>query len=120
MEQERMEEGRLPGEVVIVYRRPQPREVVEQYSRPLPACMLPQKEPRKRRLGLVIFLIALAVVTALALGLWLWPEENAPGQEAGEVAASAGISIPTYPVGQGGVFAMETEKNLPFRRFTAR
>ena len=112
MEQERMEEGRLPGEVVIVYRRPQPREVVEQYSRPLPACMLPPKElkKRKRRLGLVIFLIALAVVTALALGLWLWPEENAPGQEAGEIAASAGISIPTYPVGQGGVFAMETEK----------
>ena len=47
MEQELREEGRLPGEVVIVYRRPQPREVVEQYTRPLPARMIPPKEPKK-------------------------------------------------------------------------
>ena len=115
MEQDRMDEGRLPGEVVIVYRRPQPREVVEQYARPLPACMLPQKEPkkRKRRLGLVIFLLGLVVVTALALGLWLWPEEKVPAHGSGEPAAPAEIAIPTYPVGQGGVFEMETEKSEP-------
>ena len=63
MEQELREEGRVPGEVVIVYRQPQPREVVEQYTRPLPARMIPKKEPKKRRkrLGLIIFLICLAV-----------------------------------------------------------
>ena len=112
MEQERMEEGRLPGEVVIVYRRPQPREVVEEYSRPLPACMLPQKEPKRRKkwLGLVIFLVGLLVVAALALGLWLWPEEKMPEPWFEGPAASGEITIPSYPVGQGVVFEMETEK----------
>ena len=112
MEQERMEEGRLPGEVVIVYRRPQPREVVEQYSRPLPACMLPKQEPKKRkkRLGLVIFLLALVVVVALVLGLWLWPEGTISEPWGEEPAASGNIAIPSYPVGQGVVFEMEAEK----------
>ena len=77
MEQELREEGRLPGEVVIVYRRPQPREVVEQYTRPLPARMIPPKEPKKRRKrrGLVIFLLCLGVAAALALAA-LVPEEE--------------------------------------------
>ena len=115
MEQELREEGRLPGEVVIVYRRPQPREVVEQYARPLPARMIPKKEPKKRRKrrGLVIFLLCLGVAAALALGLWFWPEEEATAPKPAAPAAPVEISIPTYPVGQGVAFDMETEKAQP-------
>ena len=58
-------EQRTQGEVVEVYRHPQPKEVVEVFSRPLPwlAKEEPPKKHHKRRVW--IFLLCMAVILAL-------------------------------------------------------
>ena len=74
--------GRLPGEVVEVYRRKLPQEVVETYRRPLPGAAAPEQPeqlaqpsaaPKKKsRKGLWIFLGCLTVIVALAAAGWLF------------------------------------------------
>ena len=70
--------GRLPGEVVEVYRPKEYREVVEVYTRPLPGVMQPKPvleyapAPKKRRKKrLLIALICLTLLAILGLGGWM-------------------------------------------------
>ena len=74
---EHLEQTNQPREVVLEYRQPDCREVVEQYSCPLPkrrrvrqAPPAPVKQKKKRRIGLWVFLGLLAVIVlAAAVGL---------------------------------------------------
>lgn len=118
-------EQREHGEVVEVFRHPQPREVVEVYSRPLPWVAQPKapEPPKKRRkTGLWIFLGCLAAIilltaAAIVLALSFKPEEVVDdGPHLWEGWASeeywdeiygrtedetAEIAIPTWPTGLG-------------------
>ena len=111
--------GRLPGEVVEVYRPKEYREVVEVYTRPLPEAMCPRPvmdyapAPKKRRKrGLLIALVCLTLMAVLGLGGWMlfnmmmWNAppmvDFAPQFPAFEQPkVSAEITIPTWPTGQG-------------------
>ena len=116
-------EERLPGEVVEVYRQPDPREVVETYVRPLPgvspAGSPAQKPPKKkRRRGLWIFLACLAgaaLLTAAALAVrnyllretrddFEWYYEEYDSAETAE-----GVTIPAFPTGQGAELTVRRE-----------
>ena len=123
-EQQPAQEGRLPDEVVEVYRQPVPGEVVERYTRPLPGWKEPPPErPRKRRRrGLWIFLICLAVVLGIAAGVLVW-NWLAPGRftdrfeywydygwEEENEEATGEITIATYPTGEGATLEVETEQ----------
>ncbi len=117
-------EERTPGEVVEVYRQPDPREVVETYIRPLPGAAETAErgsaKPKKhRRLGLWIFAACIAVGVLLAVGArvldslysqeqhdpfeWYYDEEE-PGN------VSTEITIPTAPTGQGVKLAVARER----------
>ena len=102
---------RDPREVVEVYRPREHREVVEVYTRPLPGGCRPKPpvRPRRRRSrrGLWVFLACFGLTAALALTavlarFWWWggPQvEYYP--EDGWEESPQGVSIPTYPIGQG-------------------
>ena len=70
---EHLEQNTQPREVVLEYRQPDCREVVEQYSCPLPkrrrvrqAPPAPVKQKKKRRTGLWIFLGLLTAIVVIA------------------------------------------------------
>ena len=115
--------GRLPGEVVEVYRPKEYREVVEVYARPLPEAMCPRPvleyaPPKKRRKrGLWIALICLTLLAILGLGGWMlfrmmmWAPPMAGGFDpyfpSPELQVTAReITIPTWPTGQGAELAI--------------
>ena len=69
---EHLEQNNQPREVVLEYRQPDYREVVEQYSCPLPKRRrvrqtppVPVKQKKKRRTGLWIFLGLLAAIVVI-------------------------------------------------------
>lgn len=118
---------RLPGEVVEVYRRNDPREVVETYSRPLPGRVdtaaapeaLPVKKKKSRK-GLWIFLACLLVLSLIsAAGIflyeWILPSISFHGEyyfgphDAYHSSINEEVTIPTYPIGQGGTLAVQRE-----------
>ena len=101
---------RLPGEIVEIYRQPDPREVVETYIRPLPGVsrVRTARPLRRKKKGLWIFLAVLAGTAVLAAAAWLlesrrpyqdrceqYYEDFLPEETGGE------ITIPTFPTGQG-------------------
>ena len=104
--------GRDPREVVEAYRQPDPREVVEVYSRPVPGRRGPrpaaprEKRHRSRRAGLYRFLICVAVLAGLTAGSWaldyFYYDYDQDGWRPGDAAQeNREITIPSWPVGQG-------------------
>ena len=137
---EREEAGRLPGEVVEVYRAPLPgrtrdprevievyrqpdtREVVEVYSRPIPvsregraAPSMPAGDRRRRqRRGLIKFLVCVAVLVGLAVAARMMDRlafRDGGGAE-GDPAfyEPETVSIPSWPVDQGTAFSLSRER----------
>ena len=129
---EREQAGRLPGEIVEIYRAPCPRdprevveiyrqpdsrEIVEIYSRPIPARpvrrAVPASRPgkRRRRRGLWTFLICAALLAGLSLAarLVLPPEPRKSHGGGSEGYESEEITIPDWPVGQGISFLLSRE-----------
>ena len=122
--------GRVPGEVVEVYRPPEYREIVETYTRSLPDYMDPvlrdfferldaqeeQKRKKRRRRGLLIFLVLLVAAAGLALGARFWPRQPERGYYEGdwhgalEETEDEEITIPAYPTGQGVTFTLQRDK----------
>ena len=112
--EERKEFGR---EIVETYRQPEHREVVEVYSRPLPGYEAKQNAEllamsarrKKRRKGLIIFLICFAVVVLLAVGARLLIHARGPERDSFEKyyddetqeEVYEEITIPAFPTGQG-------------------
>ena len=103
--------GSQPGEIVEYYRRPAAQEVVETYVRRMPGHSRPQSPPARRKrkkTGLWIFLLCLAVVLVAAAGAWAfrraqtwWPANFFFYHQETEPVPTTGITIPTYPTGQG-------------------
>ncbi len=136
---EREEAGRLPGEiveiyraprlpggdrdvreVVEVYRQPDPREVVETYSRPLPRrgetrglSAVPPAKKRTRR-GLWKFVACVTLLVGLTIAVRL--AEGLPAGIKGSYDGSSAsygaeaITIPDWPVGQGGSLALSRDR----------
>ena len=110
----------LPGEVVECYIQPDPREVVERYSRPLPGRRAVPPQPRRRsRRGLWVFSAVPggdSWVPPLALCCGTTAREKARDDrfvltimmERDSSAAMEEITIPTYPTGQGVELTVET------------
>ena len=135
---EREEAGRLPGEIVEVYRsplpgeerdcreivevyrQPDPREVVEVYRRAVPgrggaasAPGRPKAAPRRRRRGLYKFLICVAVLTGLTAAARFVDYRYFRGEWLPEDAvyeAREEITIPSWPVDQGAGLAVSREQ----------
>ena len=114
----RLHEERDPREVVEVYRQPDSREVVEIYSRPAPRIRerpAPPPPPRRRgKRGLWAFVGCVAVLVGLALGSRaLEYAPAAPGKSragGAPVSQSEEISIPAWPVGQGAILTVSRER----------
>jgi len=110
-----MEQRREFGqEIVETYRQPDRREVVEEYSRPLPGCKRVQAEPprhKNRKKTLLIFLISFAVIAVLAAGAAILAHQNRDPEEDDlqEDFSSDEITIPSYPTGRGVVLPVERE-----------
>lgn len=102
-----MEQRREFGqEIVETYRQPDRREVVEEYSRPLPGYKCVQAEPprhKNRKKTLLIFLISFAVIAVLAAGAAILAHQNKEPAEDDlqEDFSSDEITIPSYPTGRG-------------------
>ena len=102
-----MEQRREFGqEIVETYRQPDRREVVEEYSRPLPGYKCVQAEPprhKNRKKTLLIFLICFAVIAVLATGAAILAHQNKEPAEDDlqEDFSSDEITIPSYPTGRG-------------------
>ena len=117
-------EQKIPGEVVAVYRHPQPREVVEVFTRPLPWLSQPDAAPppkKRSKKGLWIFLICLGVILAVTaaaifVAYRFRPQDAHGGPDLWDGWASeeyrdyfyefpeeqaAEITIPSWPTGQG-------------------
>lgn len=121
--------GRLPGEIVEVYRQPDPREVVEHYCRPLPETYsarqaasplelwdIPIPAPvadraarrRRRRRGLWVFTACVALLVAMTAAIRIWEERNRSfrdsfehyGWDYEEEDLPEEITIPRWPTGQ--------------------
>ena len=121
-----MEEHKEFGqEIIETYRQNDPREVVEVYSRPLPGREVKQAETRetavrrkKRKKGLVIFLICFAVVAILAIAAGLLAYRNGgsgnrPFEKDSDsewTGDSEEITIPTHPFGEGVTLTVERER----------
>lgn len=139
---EREEAGRLPGEIVEVYRaplrpgaevrarrdprevvecyrQPDPREVVESYSRPVPQGRLRRPAAslhpvKRRKKGLVRFLICVTLLVGVALGTRLaedlWPRKVQGGVfHAHSYGEPEDITIPEWPVGLGASLTVSRE-----------
>ena len=102
-----MEQRREFGqEIVETYRQPDRREVVEEYSCPLPGYRQVQAEPpghKNRKKTLLIFLICFAVIAVLATGAAILAHQNKEPAEDDlqEDFSSDEITIPSYPTGRG-------------------
>lgn len=109
-------EGRLPGEIVEIYRQPDPCEVVETYVRPLPSSHphavwqgYAGGKKKRSRTGLWIFLgclgalLLMAGLAAVLHGLRSAddPFESYCPEGLWEEAASREITISTWPTGLG-------------------
>ena len=121
--EERTGREQFPGEIVETYRQPDPQEVVETYRRPLPKRMAPprpasRRRRRRRKKGVLIFAVCCLLLAAAAGGAWIL--QGMLSRESGrdpfyydyenpEDSASAEITIPTYPYGEG--VALTVEKN---------
>lgn len=109
--EEREDNRRLPGEVVETYSRPDHREVVEVYTRPLPGIPRQKAAPpagKKKRKGLWIFMGCLAVAVALSVTAFAWRQLRNFGRDRFgqyspyEVETEPGdITIQSWPTGQG-------------------
>lgn len=116
--QDRREE-RLPGEVVECYIQPDPREVVERYTRPLPGRRSAPEASRSRRRsrkGLWVFLLCFVVVAGASIAAWLWSSAREEEQsdhfyydyeERENAASTEEVTIPTYPTGEGAEMRVE-------------
>ena len=123
-----------PQEVVEVYRQPVPQEVVEVYSRPLPWLEKEQEKqtspqpvtpqpfrPKRKLVGLWIFLGCFVLTVALAAAAMLMRPERAPSPDDDPFFEWYGdfqidrdgtpeeITIPTWPVGQGAELQVTRE-----------
>lgn len=116
--------GRLPGEVVEVYRQKEHREVVEVYTRPLPSALAPRPVltlPKKRsKKGLWIFLTCLAVVALLSAAGWAasrwffgWQGGYPENDDFFREEISAEITIPVWPFGQGAELTVSRDHDEP-------
>lgn len=128
--------GRLPGEVVEVYRQREHREVVESYTRPLPEALLPKpvaipvpQSPKKRsRRGLGIFLCCLAVMTLLAVVGWFFTHYTVQvtfpgsGPSVHMEETRGEITIPVWTAEQGAELSVTREmgQQLPVQEIYRR
>ena len=139
---EREENGRLPGEivevyraprrsggegdpreVVEVYRQPDSREVVESYRRPLPARRGRKPAPhgapagRRRRSGLWKFVACVAFLVGITVAArWVAGDTpGLPGKGNGEITRleEEKITIPPWPVGQEASLEVSREPGEP-------
>ena len=139
---EREENGRLPGEIVEVYRAPrrtggegdprevvevyrQPnlREVVESYRRPLPARRGRKPAPhgapagRRRRSGLWKFVACVAFLVGITVAArWgAGDTPGLPGKGNAEITRleEEKITIPPWPVGQEASLEVSREPGEP-------
>ena len=139
---EREENGRLPGEIVEVYRAPrrsggegdprevvevyrQPnlREVVESYRRPLPARRGRKPAPhgapagRRRRSGLWKFVACVAFLVGITVAArWVAGDTpGLPGKGNAEITRleEEKITIPPWPVGQEASLEVSREPGEP-------
>ncbi len=139
---EREENGRLPGEivevyraprrsggegdpreVVEVYRQPDPREVVESYRRPLPARRGRKPAPhgapagRRRRSGLWKFVACVAFLVGITVAArWVAGDTpGLPGKGNAEITRleEEKITIPPWPVGQEASLEVSREPGEP-------
>ena len=132
---EREQAGRLPGEIVEVYRGPfragearDPREVVESYCRPVPAGKQASpgqaasgkkgrrdgRRPSRRR-GLYRFCLCVAALVGLTAAAKIiehtaFQEEWQPGDAVYETQAAGEITIPAWPVDQGASLALARDQ----------
>ena len=114
-------ESRPFGETAEQDTQPDPREVVERYTRPLPGHRSAPRNPRRRRrrrsrTGLLVFLLCLAVMLGAAGGSWIWntlQEDTRQDpfyfdyDERDPSADTEAVTIPTYPAGQGAELTVE-------------
>ncbi|MCI9001406.1 MAG: PDZ domain-containing protein [Oscillibacter sp.] len=139
---EREENGRLPGEivevyraprrsggegdpreVVEVYRQPDSREVVESYRRPLPARRGRKPAPhgapagRRRRSGLWKFVACVAFLVGITVAArWVAGDTpGLPGKGNAEITRleEEKITIPPWPVGQEASLEVSREPGEP-------
>ena len=126
-----MEQRREFGqEIVETYRQPDRREVVEEYSRPLPGYKCVQAEPprhKNRKKTLLIFLICFAVIAVLATGAAILAHQNKEPAEddlQGDFSSDE-ITIPSYPTGRGVMLPIVREHmekpitKVKYRKFTS-
>lgn len=110
----------LSQEVVEIYRPREYREVVEEYSRPLPGkkAIAPIPVKRHSRRGLRIFAGCFAAVVVLSAAAWYLNSTAARHQEdpfeqqyeeEGLALPPQEITIPKYPVGQGARLLVSRE-----------
>lgn len=114
-EQEDIRAERLPGEIVESYRQPDPREVMEVYTRPLPGSRRQKRETpparRRKRKGLWIFVGCLSVAVILAAVSFALSRVWAYGRDRDrfgqyyedifETLEPEEITMQTWPTGQG-------------------
>ena len=107
-------EARDPREIIEVYRQPDRREVVEVYRRPVPGRRAPaERRPRpgNRRQGLYCFFLCIAVLaglTAAAKAVEVLRDQLRPETEI-VVHERTEITIPSWPVDQGAGLAVSRE-----------
>ncbi len=109
-------EARDPREIIEVYRQPDRREVVEVYRRPVPGGRAPagkKSRPggRDRRHGLYCFFLCVAIMiglTAAAKAVEYLTAQSRPEAE-NVVYERAEITIPAGPVDQGAGLAVSRE-----------
>lgn len=112
-----------PREVVEVYRQPDSREVVEVYRRPLPARRgrkpAPHRAPagRRRRSGLWKFVACVAFLVGVTVAArWVAGDTpDLPGKGNGEPTRleEEEITIPLWPVGQEASLEVSREPGEP-------
>ena len=109
-------------EVVETYRQPDPGEVVEVYSCPLPRrevkAVLPVPAKKNKRKGLWIFLACFAGVLVLSVAAWVLSDQGGNSskdpfeqyyEDEAESAGSKEISIPTVPAAEDVAFRVTQE-----------
>ena len=106
-------EARDPREIIEVYRQPDRREVVEVYRRPVPGRRAdrPRPKARSRRYGLYCFFLCVGLLvglTAAAKAVEVLRDQLRPETEI-VVHERTEITIPSWPVDQGAGLAVSRE-----------